>query len=219
MPAVPGLASARRSPCPTSTSSGVSRIDDRRHLHLERLDLLAEVFRRAADHQPGDEHRDIANTSMPYRPEPTPPKITSPSWISHIGTRPPSGVNESCIALTEPLDAAVVATVHRCAELRDAEARFLAFHVAAGLQRGRRLIDVQRRVAADCPPAPPRSHDQQRRRTTIGHRREHRPALARVADHAAEREAQRRRDEQDREHLAGSSRAASGSRTDAPSSR
>ncbi len=53
---------------------------------------------------------------MPYRPEPTPPKITSPSWISHIGTRPPRGVNESCIAFTEPLEAAVVA-VAQIAEL------------------------------------------------------------------------------------------------------
>ena len=29
--------------------------------------------------------------------------------MSHIGTRPPSGVKLSCMALTEPLDAAVVA--------------------------------------------------------------------------------------------------------------
>jgi hypothetical protein len=34
----------------------------------------------------------IAKTSIPYSPDPTPPKITSPSCISHIGTRPPSGV-------------------------------------------------------------------------------------------------------------------------------
>ena len=54
----------------------------------------------------------MAKISMPYSPEPTPPKITSPSCISHIGTRPPSGVNESCIALTEPLEAAVVAVAH-----------------------------------------------------------------------------------------------------------
>ena len=33
------------------------------------------------------------------------------------------------------------------------------------------------------------------------HRGEHRPALARVAHHAAERVAERRRDQQDREHL------------------
>ena len=50
-----------------------------------------------------------AKMSMPYRPEPTPPKITSPNCISNSGTAPPSGVNESCIALTAPHDAAVVA--------------------------------------------------------------------------------------------------------------
>ena len=43
---------------PTSTSDGGIRIDERRHLHLVGLDLLAEVLGRAADHQPGDEHRD-----------------------------------------------------------------------------------------------------------------------------------------------------------------
>ena len=53
-----------------------------------------------------------ANISMPYRPLPTPPNTTSPSCMSHIGTRPPSGVNESCIELTEPFEAAVVAEAH-----------------------------------------------------------------------------------------------------------
>ena len=51
----------------------------------------------------------ITNTSIPYSPEPTPPKITSPSCIRTSGTSPPSGVYESCIELTEPLEAAVVA--------------------------------------------------------------------------------------------------------------
>ena len=51
----------------------------------------------------------ITKTSMPYRPEPTPPKITSPNCIITSSTRPPSGVYESCIELTEPLEAAVVA--------------------------------------------------------------------------------------------------------------
>ena len=54
----------------------------------------------------------MANTSMPYSPEPTPPKMISPSWISASGTSPPSGVNESCIEFTEPFDAAVVAVAH-----------------------------------------------------------------------------------------------------------
>ena len=38
--------------------------------------------------------------------------MTSPSCISHIGTSPPSGVKESCIELTEPFDADVVAVAH-----------------------------------------------------------------------------------------------------------
>ena len=34
----------------------------------------------------------MAKASMPYSPLPTPPKTTSPSCMSHIGTSPPSGV-------------------------------------------------------------------------------------------------------------------------------
>ena len=52
-----------------------------------------------------------ANASMLYKPEPTPPKIISPSCISSIGIRPPSGVSESWALATAPVDAEVVATV------------------------------------------------------------------------------------------------------------
>jgi hypothetical protein len=34
-------------------------------IFISCLDLLAQVFRRAADHQAGDEDRQMANTSMP----------------------------------------------------------------------------------------------------------------------------------------------------------
>ena len=51
----------------------------------------------------------MAKTNMPYSPLPTPPKMTSPSCMSHIGINPPSGVKESCMELTLPLVAAVVA--------------------------------------------------------------------------------------------------------------
>jgi hypothetical protein len=40
-------------------------------------------------------------------------------------------------------------------------------------------------------------HDHEHQR----HRSQHRPALAHVADHAAEGQAQRRRDQEDRQHL------------------
>ena len=36
---------------------------EHRHLHLARLDLLAEIFRRAPDHEPCDEHRDRSRTA------------------------------------------------------------------------------------------------------------------------------------------------------------
>ena len=77
-------------------------------------------------------------TSMPYRPAPTPPKITSPSWMFTSGTRPPSGVKLSCIELTAPHEASVVTVANKSAS-GDAEADFLAFHVAGppGRRRGR----------------------------------------------------------------------------------
>ena len=46
---------------------------------------------------------------MPYRPEPVPPGAISPNIMFRIGTPPPSGVNESCIELTAPVDVSVVA--------------------------------------------------------------------------------------------------------------
>ena len=55
----------------------------------------------------------IARMSIPYRPVPTPPSETSPSIMLNIGTMPPSGLKLSCMAFTEPLDAAVVVTAQR----------------------------------------------------------------------------------------------------------
>ena len=55
----------------------------------------------------------MAYISIPYRPAPTPPKITSPVMMFAIGTRPPSGVNESCMELTAPQEASVVTVANR----------------------------------------------------------------------------------------------------------
>src|SRR6202046_1981203 len=57
----------------------------------------------------------ITQTSIPYTPAPTPPKITSPNIKLIKGTIPPSGVNESCIELTAPQLVSVV-TVANSAE-------------------------------------------------------------------------------------------------------
>src|SRR6476620_2128920 len=50
----------------------------------------------------------MMNTRIPYMPSPTPPKITAPSMMLVSGTRPPSGVNESCQPLIAPQLASVV---------------------------------------------------------------------------------------------------------------
>jgi hypothetical protein len=50
--------------------------------------------------------------SIPYSPEPTPPKTTSPSIMFAIGTAPPRPVSESSAAFTAPVDVTVVIAVH-----------------------------------------------------------------------------------------------------------
>ena len=54
----------------------------------------------------------IAKMSRPLMPTPTPPGVTSPSFMSASRRSPPAGVKLSCIALTEPFDVAVVEAAH-----------------------------------------------------------------------------------------------------------
>ncbi len=51
-------------------------------------------------------------SSMPYRPEPTPPKDTSPIIMFDIGIAPPIPVSESIDAFTAPHDVTVVIADH-----------------------------------------------------------------------------------------------------------
>jgi len=95
----------------STTSSGMSTAIDailisNASIFLPRYSGVRPIIR------PATNTATIANMIMPYSPEPTPPNTTSPSCIIHIGTKPPSGVNESCIELTEPFDAEVVAVAH-----------------------------------------------------------------------------------------------------------
>ena len=135
----------------------------------------------------------MAKISMPYSPEPTPPKITSPSCISHIGTRPPSGVNESCIELTDPLEAAVVAAAHS-AELAMPKRVSLPSMLPAA-------ASTPSRASAGLPLRFGRVHAGQQHDEDDSHGRQHRPSLARIAYHFAEGVAKRCRNEQDRQHL------------------
>ena len=51
--------------------------------------------------------------SMPDSPTPTPPGEISPSIMCSIGQNPPSGVNESCMQFTAPVEVPVVAAANR----------------------------------------------------------------------------------------------------------
>ncbi len=76
---------------------------------------------------------------MPLSPTPTPPGETSPNIMCSIGDRPPSGVYESCMLFTAPVEVPVVAPANRplpaCAD-----AHLLAFDVAARLRDRQRLV-------------------------------------------------------------------------------
>ncbi len=116
------------------------------------------------------------------------------------GTRPPSGVKLSCMALTAPQLASVV-TVAKSAEVGDAEAHFLAFHVAARLRRQSPRSPCRASPESDCRPAPPDSSEARPTKNMTRHGGENRPALPRVSDHLAEHIGQPGRDHEDHKHL------------------
>ena len=108
------------------------------------------------------------------------------------GIMPPSAVKMSCMALTAPQEAAVVMTANR-ADSGDAEADLLAFHIAAGRGRAPSRVGLPRGFR---PVADDDAGDEQH-----AHGGEDRPALALVADHAAEDIGQRGAEREDRDHL------------------
>ncbi|SAJ03274.1 Uncharacterised protein [Enterobacter cloacae] len=95
---------------PSSTRVGVTRIASavnfisRTSIFLPRYSGVRPII------SPAINTASRTNNSMPYSPEPTPPKTTSPICISHIGIMPPSALKESCMAFTAPQEAAVVTT-------------------------------------------------------------------------------------------------------------
>ena len=109
------------------------------------------------------------------------------------GTKPPSAVNESCIELTAPQEASVVIGGEERG-IENAEADFLAFHVAVGRGDAELLMNrIARRLR---PPAEQHAADKQ-----DDHRRPNRPAVLLVLDHPAEVISQAAADREDRQHL------------------
>ena len=188
---------------------------DRRHLDLEGLDLLAQILRGSADHQAGDEHGDDREQQHAVEAR----ADTAEDHFAKLDQPQRNQAAEWRERIVHRIDRAVRGRSRGRRPQRridDAEARLLALHVAAGLQCADRLVGARlrkERVARLLG----RHADREQRDEHDGHRGEQRPALAGVADHPAERVAERRRNEQDRAAFRGSWTAASDSRTGAPS--
>ena len=168
--------------------------DEGAHLHLERLDLLAEVFGRAADHQAGDENGEDGEDEHAVEAR----ADAAENDFAELHQHQRHHAAERGVGVVHAVDrAARGGGGHRReqAAVGDAEAYLLAFHVAAGRIDAERM---QQRVALLFEGDHGHHGDDEDR----GHRREHRPALARVADQAPEGEAQRAGDEEDGQHLA-----------------
>ena len=206
-PWAPGFEDRR--PCPPGDTHADRRADqhDRRrdqddqrgHLHLEGLDLLAQVLRRAADHQPGDEDGDdgedqhaveagadaaedhLAELHQPHRHEPAERRV----GVVHRVDR---AVEAAVVAVAHSAELAMPKRTSLPSMLPPAGARWPCGRRPASTQRcGRSARPVTQTTS---------SGDEDHR-----HGRQHRPALARVADHVAERVAERGRDQQDRQQL------------------
>ena len=119
--------------------------------------------------------------------------MISPSCMSHIGTRPPSGVNESCIALTEPFDAP--SSPSRRAPMPAMPKRTSLPSMLPPACSALAAWSTGSDASAGLPACSCETQSQRSGRKIDEHRGEHGPALARVLDHLAERVAERRRDQ------------------------
>ena len=164
---------------------------DEHELDLARLDLLAEVLGRAADHQAGDEHgqQDEQQHPVQARADAAEDDLAE----QHVGHR--DGAAEAGQGVHGGVDRAARGDGRDRRPQRrvgDAEARLLALEVAAG-DAGRVLGDR----AVGLGGVDDRDADREQRE----HRRVERPALAAAAHHAPERGRQPRRDDHDQQHL------------------
>ena len=136
-----------------------------------------------------------------------PRRAASAPW----GPARPAACSESCMALTEPLEAAVVAVAQSAELAMPKRVSFPSmFPPACSGPAGVSSPSPARTGVPAC--SWPHGQDQERDQQDH-HGRQKRPALPRVSDHPPEREAERRREQQDRQHLEEVGQAAWGSRT------
>ncbi len=131
---------AAKSPANPRITSGKHEHDQHRHLHVVGFDLLAQIFRRAAHHEPGNEDRQHdVRSSMPYMPG-------ADAAEDHLAQHDVDQRNHSAErreGIVPSVDRAATRIGRHGGQERgvgDAEANFLAFHVSARLHSAGSLI-------------------------------------------------------------------------------
>jgi len=159
------------------------REQQRQHgeLHFARFDLLAEIFRRATDHEPGDENGDDGEQKNGVESVPPPPGAMQPISRLTIGTRPLIGMSESKVHWPRRFRSPCRDREQGGARLT--EAQILAFQIPAD------RIDAklrQQRISSGFGLVE-RGHAYEE---DDGHHREQAVTLPTIAHHAAEGEQQ-----------------------------
>ncbi len=138
--------------------------DEHRHLHVVGLDLLAEILRRPADHQAGDEHRQDDEDEDAVHPG----ADAAEDHLAEHDVDERHQAAERRERVVPAVDRAAARVGRDRGEERrvgDAEPALLAFHVAAGRAVGHRSDPRPPSSAADCRAPRPSTPSSRRRET------------------------------------------------------
>ena len=174
-------------------SRGQGDQHDHDELDVVGVDLLAEVFRRAAHHQSGDE--DGEDNKDEHAVEPG--AYAAKDDLTGLDVEQRDEAADGRERVMHGVNGAARGVGGDGGEQRgveDAEANLFALHVAVGRGDTKRVVDG---VAVGL--GHPADHDAGEEHR--GHRAPYGPAVALVFDHAAEVVGERARDREDREHL------------------
>ena len=178
---------------------GRCKAHQHRPLHLVGLYLLAEKFRRPAHHQARNEHGQDGKGQHTIQPA----AYAAENHLAKLHLQHLYHAAQRRVAVVHGVDGAVGGRRGEGCPGgggRDTEAGLLALHIAAGLVEHR---DVYRRVRAECGRGGLLIHGNDAKGSDKHqeHRHEDRNALLLVFDSLAEGKAQRRRNQQQRDHL------------------
>ena len=164
----------------------------RGHLHLPHIDFFAQELRGSANHQPGDKHRQQHKQQHPVEARTDTAKYHL-AQLHQPHRHHPAQRGKGVVHGVHRAAGSCRRNHCKQAAVEDAEARLFAFHVGGAVCA--HLQEV--RIALQFSP----HHHRHGRDKHQRHRPEQHVALTAVTHAFTEREAERRRDQKDAEHL------------------